>query len=169
MIGYFFNFVKTLENKSANNVFEKYKNSKINIHEIENLKDILNKNSSISSKDGFLKQNISKFLVVDWMIVEGEKIIKSIYGIKYKIIFGLNSIILKFNEKTIKDIRYSLFDGSIRKINFIKSYFINYIDFCNESVSLGLVNTNIRKLFNKKKLSAFTFNDWRVLELNCCI
>lgn len=169
MIGYFFNFIKTLENKYACNVFEKYKNSKINICEIENLKNVLSENSSILSSKGIFEQKISKFLVVHWYFIEGKKIIKSIFGIKYCIVFGLNNFIIKLNDNNIKDIRYSLIDGSIRKINFIRSYFINYIDFITQSVSLGVENLNIKELFNKTKFSSLTVDNWKVLELNSAI
>ena len=151
MISYFVNLLKNLKQKKDYNIIEAYKYSKFSIDNIKKLEKFLDKNIS-NKKDGFYTQNLLNRIEIKWTYNGKEKEIKEISTEKYSFIIGVNTFILKFLSSPIKDIRFNSTDGKIIKINFVKTFFINFADYSSGKVSLGLKGFKIKEIFQKTKI-----------------
>lgn len=165
MISYFVNLLKNLKQKRDYNIVEEYKNSKFSIDNIKKLEQFLDKDMS-EKKDGFYVQNLLNRIEVKWIYNGKDKEIKEISSEQYSVVIGMKTFILKFLSSPIKDIRFNIRDGKIIKINFVKTFFINFVDFAAGKVSLGLKGVKIKELFHKQKLSELTKDEWDLLCLN---
>lgn len=168
MISYFINLIDNIKRKKNYNIVEEYKHSNLNINEIKMLEKKLNEESSLE-KEGFFEQNMGHDILVKWRKENNKFKIKEIRSLSYIIVVGKKNYIMKFLNSSIKDIRFSFVTGIIVKINFIKSFFINFVDFVSGQVSLGLNGLSIKDLFSKNKLSELSKDEWDLLKLNSTI
>lgn len=168
MISYFINLIDNIKRKKNYNIVEEYKSSNLNINEIKMLEAKLNENDSILKEDYF-EQNMGHDIFVKWKKENNEFKIKEIRSLSYIIVVGKKNYIMKFLNSSIKDIRFNFLTGYIVKINFIKSFFINFVDFVSGQVSLGLNGLCIKDLFAKNKLSELSKEEWDLLKLNSTI
>lgn len=169
MISYFLDLVNLLKTKNTYNLVEEYKNSTFNTIMFDNLKADLDVNKSILNNDGLYSQTFNNKINIKWSNIKGIKIIKEVKTNEYSILTGLKTFIIKISYGAIKELRFDLKSGVILKINFIKSYFINFVDFFTGKVSMGLIGVNIKELFKKNKLSELTESEWELLTLNSAI
>lgn len=166
MIKYFLNLLNNLKTDKNYNVVEEYKNSTINLKAISWVLSLIKESRSFQLEDNLFRQQLSKNLFVVWQYSNNKKIIKEIKTSKYSMILGAKAFIIKPKDNRIKDIRFDLTTGIIKKINFVKSYFIRFVDFCSGKVAMGISNFKIKEFFDKSNLSELSEDEWDLLELN---
>lgn len=166
MVEYFLDLINNLKTKKDFNIIEEYKSSKIEKNAVDKLSSLINEdNSSLIEKNSY-KQVFSNGLYVIWFYKDGMKKIKEIITDEYSLFIAAKVYIIKLSDVRIKDIRFDLFTGIIKKINFVNSYFIRVVDFCSGVIVLSIPSISIRHFFKKDKISELSKDEWDLLELN---
>lgn len=166
MIKYFTNLIINLKTKTSFNVVEEYNHSTIDLEAISGLSKLIEYRKSIPLEDHMYEQRISKNLVINWCYENGKETIRSIKSDQYSLLFAAKVFILKVIDNRIKDLRFDLKTGLIKKINFTKSYFIRFVDFYTGHIAMSIPDFSIKAFFAKERLSDLSQDEWELLELN---